>query len=257
MAVNDALVLLIVSHPDDETLGCCHQLLRHPARCHVLHTTTGAPAEARFWQQAGVNTREEYAAARRTELLAAMAVFGLHPEQMHNLPFGDRDLIHNLLELVGAVHRLLLQLRPRVLYTHAFEGGHPDHDSTRYAVERAVKRLRDTSQLNPEVREFAGYHARDGDFFGGDFLAPKPTDIVDNLSSEECSRKREALNGYRSQQRVIQRFALSPERWRCAQETNFATRPHDGPLYYEIRQMGCRFEDFAARVAEADAVLLG
>ncbi|MCW5965090.1 MAG: PIG-L family deacetylase [Bryobacterales bacterium] len=249
----DKSVLVIVSHPDDETLGCAHLLLLQPAQCHILHTTTGAPAEERFWRQAGAESREEYAVARRKELLAAMEVFAVAPERLHMLPFGDRDLPRNLATLVHQVHAHIEALTPGCIYTHAFEGGHPDHDSTRYAVGRALEMMRREGKPVPELREFTGYHARGGEFFSGAFLDGGVTAVDVHLDPEEMVRKRRALDCYYSQQRVIQRFALSPERWRPAPAEDFRRRPHEGPLYYEIREMGYRFEEFAGLTQEADA----
>lgn len=255
LPIPDKPVLVIVSHPDDETLGCAHLLLRQPAQCHVLHTTTGAPAEERFWRQAGADSREEYAAVRREELLAAMDVFALPSGRLHLLPFGDRDLPRNLVPLVHQIRAHIEALAPGCIYTHAFEGGHPDHDSTRYAVGRALERMCREGKPLPELREFTGYHARAGEFFSGVFLEDGGAAVDVPLTPEESARKQRALDCYCSQQRVIQRFALSPERWRTAMATDFRRRPHGGPLYYEIREMGYRFDEFAALTEAADAAI--
>jgi N-acetylglucosamine malate deacetylase 2 len=258
-----ASVLLIVSHPDDETLGCSHLLLRRPLECAVLYTTDGAPLERRFWAQAGAASREEYAHARRRELLAAMDVLGIVPQQIRVLPHGDRELARNLAALVREIGEAIAALRPRLIYTHAFEGGHPDHDSTSYAVARAVQ-LAGRKSPNAEaleLREFTGYHARDGEFHSGAFLQDAGSVNADGdgetvaLSAAEQQRKRAALDCYQSQQRVIKRFALSPEQWRVAPAYDFGRRPHHEALYYEIREMGYRFEDFRELVREADAAL--
>lgn len=243
--------MLIVAHPDDETLGGAHELLRRPSEVRILHTTNGAPREPRFWEQAGATTREGYAAARRKELLAAMDVFGVAPSQLETLPFGDRDLPRNLVALTGHIRKHLEEHRPAIVYTHPFEGGHPDHDSTAYGVHRAIAALRMEGGAVPELREFTGYHARNGDFHCGAFLNDAPAES-EPLSEEEIERKRRALDCHRSQQRVIQRFPLSPQRWRLAPVYGFRERPHEGPLYYEIREMGYRFEDCARLVEEAD-----
>jgi len=243
--------MLIVAHPDDETLGGAHLLLRQPSSTFILHTTNGAPAESRFWQQAGVETREAYAAARQQELHAALAVFGITSTQQQTLPFGDRDLPRNLVSLTQAILRILRQHKPAVVYTHPFEGGHPDHDATAYAVHRAVASWAASSATASELREFSGYHAREGEFFSGAFLDDAPAERVD-LSDEECTRKRLALDCHQSQQRVIQRFALSPQLWRRAPSYDFTKRPQQTPLYYEIREMGYTFADFANYVRLAD-----
>jgi LmbE family N-acetylglucosaminyl deacetylase len=245
-------VLIAVAHPDDETLGCAHELLRRPAACRILHTTDGAPFAERFWAQAGAASRAEYAARRREELLAAMRVFGIAPAQLEQLPFADREATRHLSSLAAAIREQLERCKPAIVYTHPFEGGHPDHDATAWAVRSAIEALEASGAPVPEVREFTGYHARDGEFFCGAFLEDTSQETETALSEAEQRTKRAALDCYQSQQRVILRFPLSPQRWRPAPRYHFRRRPHPGPLYYEIREMGYRFEDFAALVQASE-----
>lgn len=245
-------ILIAVAHPDDETLGCAHELLRRPAACRILHTTDGAPFAERFWAQSGAASREKYSAHRRDELLAAMEVLGVAPTQLHYLPFADREAARHLPALAAAIREHLEQWTPSIVYTHPFEGGHPDHDATAWAVRRALESLQAIGAPVPEHREFTSYHARNGEFFCGEFLEEHGPVAETDLSPEEQRRKRTALNCYQSQQRVIQRFPLSPQRWRPAPRYDFQRRPHSGPLYYEIREMGYRFEDFATLVQAAE-----
>ncbi|MCC6261987.1 MAG: PIG-L family deacetylase [Bryobacterales bacterium] len=243
--------LIVVAHPDDETLGCAHELIRHSALCHILHTTDGGPFESRFWRQAGAATREEYAARRKAELYAAMRVFGLSGAQLEMLPVADREAPRNLPRLIAEITARLRALQPAIVYTHPFEGGHPDHDATAFAVQHACASLDAEGLPMPERREFTGYHARNGEFHAGDFLWEANAIVETPLEPGEQARKLAALDCYHSQQRVIARFALSPQRWRIAPVYDFAHRPHAGPLYCEIREMGYRFEDFAALAAAA------
>lgn len=244
-------ILIVVAHPDDETLGCAHELIRRPGQCRILHTTDGAPFEERFWQQAGAASREEYAASRKAELVTAMSMLGIDEGQLERLPVPDREAARQLPRLISEVATRLRALQPAILYTHPFEGGHPDHDATSLAVQQAIALLQAEGHAVPERREFTGYHARNGEFYSGAFL--EETDAVEEVPLDplEQARKRAALDCYLSQQRVILRFALSPQRWRVAPAYDFTKRPHEGPLYYEIREMGYRFEDFAVLAGAA------
>lgn len=246
-------ILIVVSHPDDETLGCAHEFLRHPEACRVLHTTDGAPFESRFWEQAGAASRQEYAATRKRELLAAMNVFGVAASQLNGLPIPDREAARNLPALISEIESRLGDTSPGVVYTHPFEGGHPDHDATAFAVYQAILRVGKRGEDTPELREFSGYHARHGEFYCGEFLDEHGEVVEDVLTPAEQARKRAALDCYQSQRRVTSRFALSPQRWRIAPARDFTRRPHDGPLYYEIRGAGYSFEDFVALARAATA----
>lgn len=243
--------LIVVAHPDDETLGCAHELLRRPDQCRILHTTDGGPFEERFWGQAGAASREEYAVRRRAELLAAMRVFGVEERQLEMLPVPDREAARQLPLLIAGVSARLRAFQPAVVYTHPFEGGHPDHDATSLAVQRAIAMLQAEGLAGPERREFTGYHARNGEFYSDGFLYEANAVVQVPLAKPEVAQKKAALDRYASQQRVIARFSLSPQRWRIAPLYDFTMRPHAGPLYYEIREMGYRFEDFAALAAAA------
>ncbi len=244
-------LLIVAAHPDDEVLGCAHELLRHPARCRVLHTTDGAPFEERFWAQAGAVSRKAYAQYRRAELMRAMDTLDVAPDRVDCLGIPDREAARQLPTLIEGIVAYLHQWKPSIVYTHPFEGGHPDHDATAFAVQQACGKVEAAGGIVPERREFTSYHAKDGEFHSGEFLSGAGCVQTVELSSEEQGRKRAALDCYRSQQRVIQRFALSPHRWRLAPHYRFTVRPHDGPLYYEIREMGYQFEDFAALVRAA------
>jgi N-acetylglucosamine malate deacetylase 2 len=126
---------------------------------------------------------------------------------------------------------------PAEIYTHAYEGGHPDHD----AVALALSGLEG-------VREFPLYHASGADFVPHSFLDGAPGRTVE-LTEAQRERKRKLLACFASQQRVIGNFPVAVERFRPAPAYDFARRPHAGPLYYEIRRLGWTFEEWREAVA--------
>jgi LmbE family N-acetylglucosaminyl deacetylase len=141
-------VLIVVAHPDDETLAFFH-VMGQARDCVILHVTDGSPLDLRGARNAGFETREAYARARRAELECALSVLG--GRETRELGFVDQETWRDLPGLVEAVARVIREVRPSFIFTHPYEGGHPDHDSTAFAVVQASARER----TSIEVREGA------------------------------------------------------------------------------------------------------
>jgi N-acetylglucosamine malate deacetylase 2 len=77
----EASVLIVVAHPDDETIGA-GALISRLRDCRIVHVTDGAPRDPQFILGGFSGTREEYREERRRELAAAMALAGLGPERL-------------------------------------------------------------------------------------------------------------------------------------------------------------------------------
>ena len=169
-------VALVVAHPDDETLGLGSRLHLFD-RLTLIHLTDGAPADMGDARRAGFATRDAYAAARAAELAAALEVLGARP--VRALAYGvlDQAVVEHLPELA---RRLASDLADQAaVVTHAYEGGHPDHDACALAVARARKALRPDA---PAAYEFAGYFGVDGVLHGNAFH-PDPRASGDRLGA--------------------------------------------------------------------------
>jgi N-acetylglucosamine malate deacetylase 2 len=118
----------------------------------------------------------------------------------------------------------LEQLEPDCILTHAFEGGHPDHDATAFAVHQ--------SGVSCPIIEMAGYHLHAGKFRCGEFLQPGPV-FVRELSAAEQEQKRALFGCYKSQWQTLSLFPTDVEKFRFAPAYDFGRPPHGGPLHYE------------------------
>ena len=247
MTIEQALllrpVLMIVAHPDDETIGAGGLLPRLPG-LRIVHLTDGAPRDPADTLVAGFQRREDYAAARRRELLAAMRLSGVEQWQLNSLNVVDQEASLEMAYITLRLVDIVRKGRPGVILTHPYEGGHPDHDAAAFAVHAACVRV----DPPPEVYEFASYHAaaqalgagQSPNLPGG---APRietgrflpGTDAGESvvLDAPARSRKREMFDCFLTQQRMLRHFGVDEERFRPSPAYDFTAPPHPGPLLYE------------------------
>lgn len=224
---------VVVAHPDDEAIGA-GALLRDLPDVVVAHLTDGAPRHIDAALRNGHETREDYARARREEVVAALTLVGIPERRIRCLGYVDGEAALRLVEISYAVAGLLDELRPEVVLTHPYEGGHTDHDATAFAVHLACGVLRREGASSPVVLELTSYHSRGGRRVHSDFLPfwPVPTRRVD-LPEEAQLLKSRMFRYFTTQQRVLSSFPLNVERFRIAPRYVFTVPPHDGPLDYE------------------------
>jgi len=215
-------ILVAVAHADDETLGCFSVLRAHGPDVHILHATDSAPRDLKYAWRSGFATRASYQAARHAELEGLLAKAGIPENRYHCLGLADQEApvywpqIRKYVQEFGADR----------VYTHAYEGGHPDHD----AVALALTGL-------PNVWEFPLYHAFGAEFVPHSFVDGEAETVVE-FSPEEQREKREWLACFPSQKRVLDLFPVERELFRPARAYDFSKPPHEGELYYERRKLG-------------------
>jgi N-acetylglucosamine malate deacetylase 2 len=192
-------VLIVVAHPDDETLGLGSQLCRFEDAL-LVHATDGAPRDGEDARNYGFATPAEYAAARRRELAAALRAGGADGVRTLCLGLPDKEAMANLAGLARRIARFFLKEKPAVVFTHTYEGGHPDHDSVAFAIHAAGRVL----DCPPTILEFPLYHRAAGEMVTGVFPAaispsPRPSPRKrgegeqrrgDNLALEDVTERR-------------------------------------------------------------------
>jgi N-acetylglucosamine malate deacetylase 2 len=219
----DRRIVVVVAHPDDEVIGAGGQLHRWPF-VHFIHVTNGSPASLEDAHRAGCVTREKYARLRRGEFEAVLREICVLASRCHWLGFEDQSAAFYLREITAALRGRFQELRPELILTHPFEGGHPDHDAVAFAVHQAAETI--------PIIEMAGYHACGDRFCSGQFL--NENDVhVRNLSIFEQAQKRRLFACYRSQSQTLSLFGTEMEKFRAAPAYNFEQPPHPGRLHYE------------------------
>ncbi|HET7625067.1 MAG TPA: PIG-L family deacetylase [Verrucomicrobiae bacterium] len=226
-------VAIVAAHPDDEVIGAGAQLRRWP-KVSIIHVTDGSPLNSTDAWDAGFVTCEDYASARQRESMAALALAGVDSTQFHPVAFPDQEASLNLRGLTEALVRKFTELQSEIIITHAYEGGHPDHDATAFGVRAAKKILMDDFGFAPEIIEMTSYFNRAGIMATGEFLPRARCRIRSfELSESEREFKRRLFACFKTQRNVLQYFPIGVERFRIAPEYDFTRPPHPGRLFYE------------------------
>lgn len=243
-----ARVLIIAAHPDDETLGAS-ALLGGPDEITVIHVTDGAPRDPRWWPSPRPSqepSRAAYAQLRRDEALCALARANIPATRILELGVVDQEACRELPALARAIAEHLDALAPDLVITHAYEGGHPDHD----AVACAVAVARDRVARPPALLEMALYHGAGGGLRAGEFLPNGPS-VIHALDLAEQRRRAAMLACFASQQATLAPFlGITDERYRIPPRYDFGRAPHGGRLFYEqlgFPLSGAEWRELAAR----------
>ncbi|MFZ5658482.1 MAG: PIG-L deacetylase family protein [Pseudomonadota bacterium] len=245
--------LVIAPHPDDEALGLGAYLReRRPAA--VVFLTDGVPRDSRFFAKTVAEmTPEAYRAVRRQEAQAAAAHYGLDPAALFFLDVPDMEAFRELAQLERALGAIVDAVRPEVIWSPAYEGGHPDHDAAAFLAARQAARS------GAAHWEYALYHFHHGmqqlSFLGRDPGIPRP------LSLSEMAYKKELLALYASQSSTLGMFRTNVERYRRAPAYDFSRRPVAGRTLYETwgwpitgDMLARAFADFQNGIAPAAAL---
>jgi N-acetylglucosamine malate deacetylase 2 len=246
-------VVVIVAHPDDEAIGA-GAVLRGMPNATVVHVTDGAPADEDYARRKGFPTREAYARRRRDEVVKALGIIGLPSERIRGLGFVDGEASWHLVELCHKVMDLFDELRPHVVLTHPYEGGHSDHDSTAFAVHLAAGLSLREGLAAPIILELTSYHNYNGRRRLFDFLPFAGTEVKTvKLSQEARDIKRQMFDAFTSQRALLDTFPIEVERFRRAPRYLFTVPPHEGELDYERlckRMTGAEWRSEAERALQ-------
>jgi len=238
-SVEGAAIMIIVAHPDDETLGIGGHLDQLDDVV-IVHVTDGAPRNMSDARRLGFETREAYALARRDELVAAMAEAAVSSEALLCLGVPDQDAAAQLVGLCSAIAELLRRHEPAIVFTHAYEGGHPDHDAIAFATHMAVRMTRTCGAPSAIIVEMPLYRGEQGRMAAQSFAPGSDIPAVSlTLSPGAQRRKRRMFECFHTQQAVLTRFPIGVEQFRRAPDYDFTRLPNVGELYYERFSWEC------------------
>ena len=221
-------VVVVVAHPDDEVLAAGCRMDRM-TDLTVIHITDGSPRDMEDARREGLS-REDYAALRRREVAAAMDALGADPELLCYWHPDKESILHG----PAILDQLTEDLRGAVaVITHAYEHGHPDHDTAALCTHLALDRLRESGEA-PEVYEFPIYSLENGEPVFGRF-SPDATapETVLPLTDEDRARRNAALSAYGTQRGVLGFAGNWEERLRPAPAYDFRLPAPQEAAWYD------------------------
>lgn len=235
-----AKVLVVTAHPDDECVAA-GALYRYLEKAVFAHITDGAPGNLVDARARGYPTASDYADARRRELLSALALAGVRPQDCFQAGIPDQEASRRLVDATEWVRDRIREVEPETIITLAYEGGHPDHDAACFAAHAAAALLRQEGVTPPPIIECPLYHAGDSvnRRMNPGFLPRQDMEPITFILTEEERRlKREMLDRFVTQSGVLRFFTVEEERFRVAPKYDFTLPPHEGKLYYESFDWG-------------------
>ena len=168
-----------------------------------------------------------------------MAVAGVPAEACVGLGVADQEAALELASLAERLAALLTQGNIDIVLTHPYEGGHPDHDATAFAVHGAQWLMSQRGEAAPAIVEMAFYHAGPSGLLAQQFVpVPGSRTITVPLSTAKWEVKQQMLAAHASQAGVVAQFSATVERFRPAPRYDFCAPPNGGAMHYEAFDWG-------------------
>jgi len=238
--------LVVVAHPDDEAIGC-GLLLQRLQHASIAFLTDGAPKDPYFWGKFG--SRTAYANLRAEETRAALQ--GLRHVKTHSFGARDQELVFHLDAALEWLRKMVVKERPESIVTHAYEGGHPDHDSCSFLCS-IIER-----EFDLPVWEMPMYCRAGGKLMRQHRLHSASETVTLSATKAEEQRKEQMLAAYETQDEFVRSFDMTAEKFYLQPQHDYSRPPHEGKLNYECWEWEIAGSDLCAafgRVLDANQV---
>ena len=201
-------LLLVLAHPDDESMGAGGLILRHTRSAIPVHLICATYGEAGWMGKPPGARQEDLAEIRAKELEEAAVALALSGVELWDYPDGSLQS-QNQQELTQRIWEHVTNLRPRVVVGWGPDGGygHPDHIAIGACTDVAIESMSEGDRpalyhiaVDAQVVEFYREAMRLSG--GGGALPLEPTekvDVVIELGADEVMMKLRAIDCHRSQ----------------------------------------------------------
>ena len=207
MAGNAGL-LVVMAHPDDESMGCAGLILRHTRSGVAVALICATRGEAGWSGKPLGARREDLAQIRTTELEQAVAALGIGGTELWDYPDGGLSSCDRQ-EITQRIWDQISLQRPKAVVTWGPDGGygHPDHIAIGACADSAVNALAEGDRpalyhlaIDEQIGTF--YHEAQR-LVGEDrellLVIKDQVDVVIELDSDEVMMKLRAIDCHRSQ----------------------------------------------------------
>ena len=201
-------LLLVLAHPDDESMGTGGLILRHTRNGIATHLICATYGEAGWSGKPPGAKQEDLAEIRAKELEEAAAALALRGVELWDYPDGGVSRADQQ-EITQRIWVEISKLRPRAVVGWGPDGGygHPDHIAMGACTDAAVAAMAEGDRpalyhvaIDQPLAEF--YREAMSLTGSGDGLPLQPQDRVDvviELNADEVMMKLRAIDCHRSQ----------------------------------------------------------
>jgi LmbE family N-acetylglucosaminyl deacetylase len=201
-------LLVVMSHPDDESMGCGGLILRHSRAGVPVHLICATRGEAGWTGKPRGAKREDLAQIRTGELEEAAAALGISGVDLWDYPDGGVDRSDRQ-EITQRIWEQISKLRPKAIIGWGPDGvyGHPDHIVIGACTDSAVSSMTEGDRpalyhlaVDQQVADFY----RDALRLASEdhelpLVVKDQVDVVIELDADEVMMKLRAIDCHRSQ----------------------------------------------------------
>jgi LmbE family N-acetylglucosaminyl deacetylase len=201
-------LLVVMAHPDDESMACAGLILRHTRAGVPVNLICATRGEAGWGGKPLGAKQEDLAQIRSAELEEAAAALGIGTIELWDYPDGGLNAIDPQ-ELTDRVWEQISRLHPKAVVGWGPDGayGHPDHIAIGACTDSAVNAMSEGDRpalyhlaVDKQVADFYREAMRlTGESDELPLLVREHVDVVFDLDPDEVMMKLRAIDLHRSQ----------------------------------------------------------